>query len=171
MWRNRGWAEFTSRHHGFGWTRGECMSNIYGKLVLLSHCFPGLGKSVPPRQLETPSQTGELLVSMCRFVVNCRCQSRVSCFCAGPEGNWMCRKMLRPGTWMMCPGALWALLCRLVIHGPGSRHCAASPALAVQNKLRLDMHAFLADIILVFSCTMCHRLNDAWFVHWCLASC
>ena len=42
---------------------------------------------------------------------------------------------------------------------PGSRHCPASvQLLAVQNKLQIDMHAFLADVIRGFSCIVSHRL-------------
>lgn len=99
----------------------------------------------------------------CRCVVLseiARCQPGVSCFCAGPEGSWMCRKMLRPGTWMMCPGALWALLWSLVIHGTGSRHCPATvQLLAVQNKPWKDMHEFIADFIHEFSCIVCQRIS------------
>lgn len=34
------------------------------------------------------------------------------------------------------------------------------PALAVQNKLHIDMHSLLADIIHGFSCIVCHRLTE-----------
>lgn len=34
------------------------------------------------------------------------------------------------------------------------------PALAVQNKLQIDMLSFLADIIHGFSRIVCHRLTD-----------
>lgn len=45
------------------------MSFIYAELVLLSHCFPGLGKGVPSRQSKTPLLKWRIVgvdVSFCR---------------------------------------------------------------------------------------------------------
>lgn len=55
-----------------------------------------------------------------------RCCSTVPCFCAELEGNWMCRKMLCPGTWMFQSCGLRALLRNLFIHGAALSRCPAS---------------------------------------------
>lgn len=57
---------------------------------------------------------------------------------------------------------------RVVIYAPVFAHTLSRlpslscfcPALAVQNKLQKDMHAFSSDIIYGFSAFICHRLHD-----------
>lgn len=162
MWRNRGWAGFTSRHHGFGRDRGECVSLIYAKLVLLPYCFPRPRKCVPARQPGLRLWAGEMSVWRCRFVVNFpRPAWSVLLLCwtggqlnvqedAAPRNmNGPCGRI--GGAW---PGFThtWSRLMSL------SCFC---PALAVQNKPQIDVHGiiFFTNSNIGFSCAACHRLT------------
>lgn len=128
------------RHHGFGWNRGECFSFIYAKLVLLLHRLIHTKDCVSARPPGRPFVHGWTVgVEVPVLSEIARCQPGVFCFCAGPEGNWMCRKMLRPGTWMVRTGAF---CCSAPWFGhTWSRHMSLCPALAVQNKPHIHVPA------------------------------
>ena len=92
------WAELMFRqHHGFGRTRGEYESRLTTGLWYKYHPL-----YYPPRKPDRPGfeyAAGGFRPS-CLWLIEPRATQSRTLLCWGLEGNWMCRKMLHPGTWM-----------------------------------------------------------------------
>lgn len=132
--------------------------------LFLPHTPSMLRECRPFRHGRGPVLECDGSVSPCVFLpVICWLPVPSVLLCAGPEGNWMCRKMLRPGTWMIHPGSVagfapefvhaWSRLALM----PSS--CAA---LAGQNQPGPDVYLLVSELNVLFfpgsvRCEPAHR--------------
>lgn len=124
MWRQRAeWAELTSRHHGFGRNRGEYVSFFfYQRRASLPLYSARRGVRVDPAPCVFTCGGAKISVSRCILAVKCLLAARESCAFVLDLRTTECRKMLRPGTWMISAGAFWGAPWSSVIHGLAACH-------------------------------------------------